>query len=107
MKNHVCRRCGYSTTKKSHLSSHLARATPCEPILEDVDCKVLLVEVHAPSGMWVCSNCHRQYAHQSGLSRHKSKCKQLALQSDVDDMKEKFEEFKQLVKDFVDKLSGH
>ena len=79
----ICRRCGYTASQTCNLKNHLKREFPCKVLLEDIDCKTLLVDLsleckpreRVSTGNWSCAKCLKSFRHQSGLSRHKLGCK--------------------------------
>ena len=100
---YICERCGYSTTIKCNLKSHLSRKkicpntysnkdvmylknalihkltpidsklTPNEPKMTPIDSKMTPVDSHP---IYVCQFCKQKYSKNSNLHRHMKKCTQ-------------------------------
>lgn len=72
----VCRRCGYSSAYKHALIKHFEKKKLCKAKLEDIDVNELLHELRpvVKEKFHQCSRCNKQFAHPSGLSRHKKYC---------------------------------
>lgn len=77
---YVCKRCGYSSSYKCDLVSHLNRKNTCKPKddASDVDVKVLLQEL-APkrkesSGVYRCEYCNKEYHARTSVYRHSKVC---------------------------------
>lgn len=78
-----CERCGFKTCRKNNLKNHLTRKFPCTPDLKDIPIETLLTNFNTNVKKLFCKFCDRSYSHQSGLSRHQSKCKPNPLETKI------------------------
>lgn len=89
-KEYTCKRCGYATCRKHNLQIHLQpKKFVCQPLLEDIDPKVLIDELTQTAtnidGAFSCTFCSRRFNARSNLSTHSKRCRQRVIeQTDID-----------------------
>ena len=78
-----CNRCGYSTTVKANLLSHLRRKKPCKTILSDIPTETLLSQIIRSKCGTVCDMCGKTYANRPNLLRHMKICNMHNQDTDI------------------------
>ncbi len=75
MDEYKCNRCGYKTTKKFNLITHLERKRPCQAILSDISLSDLL-SLNKPSKQYnyECNICNKLFSNKTSKYRHQKKC---------------------------------
>ena len=69
-----CNRCGFETTFKRYLLSHLQKKIECPANIEDVDRSIQIKSLKMKEKTIKCSYCDNKYSHQSSMSRHQQIC---------------------------------
>lgn len=75
---YVCKKCDYATSKKSSYNEHLLSAKHTNSITIDNPPK-------KNNSGFICPNCHKTYKDNSGLWRHKKKCKENVIYNNDND----------------------
>ena len=84
---HTCKKCGKEFTDKSFYNRHLARKTPCAPVIDSDD----LPEEKKDSPN-KCRFCGRVFSTQANMSRHmKKSCKIAPREGNEDGMEKLYE----------------
>ena len=75
MVEHTCRRCGYTTGKKSNIKNHLQNIKECTPLYSDVPRETLLEELEITAEPDLCcSGCQKILCNKYCVQRHKLGC---------------------------------
>lgn len=97
-----CKRCEYESSRQLHLLSHLQRKTPCTVTKQDIPRETLIEEINTvinetKNGRHYarCEWCDSSVTVQN-MSRHRKSCSSKP-QSDIDDLKTKYNELKEHV----------
>jgi hypothetical protein len=69
-----CKKCDYSTSKRSHYKEHLA--TDKHRVLTTGDASSHISGIFRPHGKYKCEYCPLTYHSRNGLWKHKKKCEQ-------------------------------
>jgi hypothetical protein len=72
-KQYECKKCDYTTSRKSSLDNHNKSKLHNLNVLNAVH--IILNENYANSSIFACQNCDKTYKNRSGLWYHKQKCK--------------------------------
>jgi hypothetical protein len=108
---HKCKRCGYETTARQSLRTHLMKKKVCEPIISDTSITVLLQEVNTKQApiyketTYSCNYCQKKFNSTGNKSRHQKICKEkdkiitaemaLEMKSQIDILQKKVDELEQ------------
>lgn len=86
---HQCPKCGASFPLPWKLKRHLARKTPCQPILDAED-----IPEEKKDARYKCKFCGRVFQQDAGLSRHmKKRCKIIPRNGDTSGMERLYDHF--------------
>jgi hypothetical protein len=81
---YICKRCNYTTNRKSSLLNHLNKKKTCKVTHEDISCEDLIIEVNnmkyeelknKEPKIYKCVYCNKIFGHSSNFYRHKRTCK--------------------------------
>lgn len=83
---HKCKRCGYETTARQSLRTHLMKKKTCEPIMSNTEVIVLLQEINTKQETiyneitYNCTFCQKRFNSTGNKSRHQKVCTQAKIQ---------------------------
>lgn len=73
--NHVCPRCGYTTSKIAYFRDHLNRKYICSPKIANVSLENLKKEyLRDVNNKYICDSCQKGFSSRTGFYRHKKSC---------------------------------
>jgi hypothetical protein len=95
---YTCKRCGYETSYKCAILTHLRRKKPCLCTKSDISPEQLISEITSDGKerSHGCNNCDKVYTTRQALSVHKKKCMASTINSRTDN-----EEIEHLKKQMV------
>lgn len=103
----TCKRCGYSTTIKSNLISHLRRKNACPASLEDLDRNTLILELQpvkdTEKGQYQCRFCDKGFSKSQNRWRHESNKHKNVEDNNIVALTEKVEKLTQI----IDEMKSH
>ncbi len=73
MPEYLCDRCGYKTTRKSNILTHLNRSTKCEPILNNIEINIIINNIFKEF-KYECNICNKKFKNYTSKYRHQKKC---------------------------------
>lgn len=69
MPNHICPRCHYTTSVRTHLIDHLNKKKTCEALYSDVSTIDILNSMNAPKA-YQCQECEKSFKTKQNLTVH-------------------------------------
>lgn len=71
----MCSFCGYETELKYIMKRHLQRKNPCNAVLQDIDCAILLQQLDSlpqqkDNRVHKCKYCNKHFTASSNMYRH-------------------------------------
>lgn len=108
-----CKKCNYSTCKKSSWNKHIKTKKHCRKVAQNVRKVSKKVAKKVAHKKFVCEFCGKKYSHRSTLSTHKKTCnvkkeieeieelKEIQKEEEVKNLKSEIAELKSIMKDMI------
>jgi hypothetical protein len=94
MVEYNCPRCGYTTTHKAHMKSHLNRKKICKSIIADVILDMYKDELFKNDNPTNCSYCNKEFVTSYNRKRHEGSCKNNKKDEKIMELEKQIEKLK-------------